>query len=57
MAVSVDTAAAHHIGARLHVQGLLAARGLLVDWGRTKTARYIEMTWPTPPTDEQQTAF
>ncbi|WP_030302657.1 hypothetical protein [Streptomyces katrae] len=30
------------------LQPTLAARGLLVDWGRTKAARYIEMTRPAP---------
>lgn len=25
------------------------ARGVLVDWGRTKTARYIEMARPAAP--------
>ncbi len=39
------------------LQPVLAARGVLVDWGRTKTARYIEMTRPAPPADEQQSAF
>ncbi|GGQ12518.1 ATP-binding protein [Streptomyces roseolilacinus] len=36
------------------LQPVLAARGVLVDWGRTKTARYIEMTCPTPPPPDQQ---
>ncbi|MFI2225430.1 ATP-binding protein [Streptomyces fradiae] len=36
------------------LQPVLAARGVLVDWGRTKTARYIEMTRPTPPPPDQQ---
>ncbi|MER5964182.1 ATP-binding protein [Streptomyces sp. NPDC002057] len=36
------------------LQPVLAARGVLVDWGRTRTARYIEMTRPKSPTDEQQ---
>ncbi|MBT2454028.1 ATP-binding protein [Streptomyces sp. ISL-86] len=39
------------------LQPTLAARGVLVDWGRTKTARYIEMTRPTPTAPEQQEAF
>ncbi|MFI8510493.1 ATP-binding protein [Streptomyces sp. NPDC085460] len=39
------------------LQPVLAARGVLIDWGRTKTARYIEMTRPKPPADEQQPAF
>lgn len=38
------------------LQPTLAARGVLVDWGRTKTARYIEMTRPSAPapTEEQE---
>ncbi|MFJ8697260.1 ATP-binding protein [Streptomyces roseolilacinus] len=36
------------------LQPVLAARGVLVDWGRTKTARYIEMTRPTPPPPDRQ---
>ncbi|KOG19993.1 MULTISPECIES: hypothetical protein [Streptomyces] len=39
------------------LQPVLAARGVLVDWGRTRTARYIEMTRPTPPADEQGPMF
>ncbi|WP_030647174.1 MULTISPECIES: hypothetical protein [Streptomyces] len=40
------------------LQPTLAARGVLVDWGRTNTARYIEMTRPAaPPPDQQQAAF
>ncbi|MEU2231871.1 ATP-binding protein [Streptomyces vietnamensis] len=40
------------------IQPVLAARGVLVDWGRTGTARYIEMTRPTPPSlDEQGEMF
>ncbi|MBT2472937.1 ATP-binding protein [Streptomyces sp. ISL-66] len=40
------------------LQPTLAARGVLVDWGRTKAARYIEMTRPAAPAPEQQqTAF
>lgn len=37
------------------LQPTLAARGLLVDWGRTKEGRYVEMTRrPALPTYEQQ---
>ncbi|MFC4979969.1 hypothetical protein [Streptomyces atroolivaceus] len=37
------------------LQPTLAARGVLVDWGRTKAGRYIEMTRrPALPTHEQQ---
>ncbi|WP_327239661.1 ATP-binding protein [Streptomyces sp. NBC_01318] len=37
------------------LQPTLAARGVLIDWGRTKTARYIEMTRrPTPPPHQQE---
>ncbi|MEU2233013.1 ATP-binding protein [Streptomyces vietnamensis] len=36
------------------IQPVLAARGVLVDWGRTGTARYIEMTRPTPPAPDEQ---
>ncbi|MCX5228976.1 ATP-binding protein [Streptomyces sp. NBC_00233] len=39
------------------LQPVLAARGVLVDWGRTRTARYIEMTRQTPPADEQSPMF
>ncbi|MGW6839648.1 ATP-binding protein [Streptomyces sp. NPDC054958] len=40
------------------LQPTLAARGVLVDWGRTKAARYIAMTRPAPePPGQQQTAF
>ncbi|GHE65899.1 ATP-binding protein [Streptomyces vinaceus] len=35
------------------LQPTLAARGVLVDWGRTKTARYIEMTRTAAPAPEQ----
>ncbi|MFE0654762.1 ATP-binding protein, partial [Streptomyces sp. NPDC059534] len=35
------------------LQPTLAARGVLVDWGRTRTARYIEVTRPTPQSPEQ----
>ncbi|MFJ3275635.1 ATP-binding protein [Streptomyces sp. NPDC086776] len=37
------------------LQPTLAARGVLIDWGRTKTARYIEMTRrPTAPPHQQE---
>ncbi|MER7954739.1 ATP-binding protein [Streptomyces sp. NPDC096030] len=36
------------------LQPVLAARGVLVDWGRTKTARYIELTRPSPPPPDEQ---
>ncbi|MBT2440069.1 ATP-binding protein [Streptomyces sp. ISL-36] len=40
------------------IQPVLAARGVLVDWGRTRTARYIEITRPAPePPDEQGEMF
>ncbi|MFF0741980.1 ATP-binding protein [Streptomyces sp. NPDC004111] len=40
------------------LQPTLAARGVLVDWGRTKSARYIELTRPAaPPPHQQQPAF
>ncbi|MER5713537.1 ATP-binding protein [Streptomyces sp. NPDC002122] len=39
------------------LQPVLAARGVLVDWGRTRAARYIEMTRQTPPADEQSPMF
>ncbi|MFE5557593.1 ATP-binding protein [Streptomyces sp. NPDC056544] len=40
------------------LQPTLAARGLLVDWGRTKAARYIEMTRPAArEPHEQEAAF
>jgi hypothetical protein len=37
----------------------LAARRVLIDWGRTSTARYIEVTRPPnqPPPHEQEPAF
>ncbi|MFF0745649.1 ATP-binding protein [Streptomyces sp. NPDC004111] len=38
------------------LQPTLAARGVLVDWGRTMTARYIEMARPAPPPPPQQQA-
>ena len=39
------------------LQPVLAARGVLVDWGRSNTARYIEMTRPAPLADEQPSMF
>ncbi|MFE5523879.1 ATP-binding protein [Streptomyces virginiae] len=40
------------------LQPTLAARGVLVDWGRTKVARYIAMTRPAPePPCRQEPAF
>ncbi|MEW1903318.1 ATP-binding protein [Streptomyces sp. NPDC086147] len=39
------------------LQPVLAARGVLVDWGRKNSARYIELARPLPPADEQQPAF
>ncbi|MCL7426899.1 ATP-binding protein [Streptomyces sp. YS415] len=40
------------------IQPTLAARGVLVDWGRTSAARYIELSLPAPaPPPEQQAAF
>ncbi|MFI0224054.1 ATP-binding protein [Streptomyces lydicus] len=43
------------------LQPTLAARGVLIDWGRTSAARYIEMTRSTPLTlptpHEQEAAF
>ncbi|MFF3426423.1 ATP-binding protein [Streptomyces sp. NPDC002602] len=40
------------------LQPTLAARGVLVDWGRTKAARYIAMTRPAPePPGRQEPAF
>ena len=39
------------------LQPVLAARGVLVDWGRSNSARYIELTRPTPPADEQPSMF
>ncbi|MEU6982682.1 ATP-binding protein [Streptomyces sp. NPDC046324] len=35
------------------LQPTLAARGVLVDWGRTNTARYVEMTRRTAPALDQ----
>ncbi|MBP5938560.1 ATP-binding protein [Streptomyces acidiscabies] len=40
------------------LQPTLAARGVLIDWGRTSAARYIEMARPAAaPPHEQQPAF
>ncbi|MGW3270073.1 ATP-binding protein [Streptomyces kronopolitis] len=40
------------------LQPTLAARGVLIDWGRTSAARYIEMTRPaTLPPQQQEAAF
>ncbi|MEU5399733.1 ATP-binding protein [Streptomyces sp. NPDC005963] len=39
------------------LQPTLSARGVVIEWGRTKTARYIELDCPTPPVADQQTAF
>ncbi|MCC5476887.1 ATP-binding protein [Streptomyces barringtoniae] len=41
------------------LQPTLAARGVLIDWGRTREARYIEITRSpaTSPSHEQQPAF
>ncbi|MFD3569696.1 ATP-binding protein [Streptomyces sp. NPDC058667] len=39
------------------LQPVLAARGVVVDWGRSKTARYIELTRPAPPADDQPPMF
>ncbi|MET7918299.1 ATP-binding protein [Streptomyces avermitilis] len=40
------------------LQPTLAARGLNVDWGRTREARYIELTEPAPaPGPQQESAF
>ncbi|MEW1545315.1 ATP-binding protein [Streptomyces tsukubensis] len=40
------------------LQPTLAARGVLVDWGRTKEGRYIEMSRPAaPPPSQQEAAF
>jgi len=40
------------------LQPTLAARGVLIDTGRTKEGRYLEMTRPAaPPPHEQQPAF
>ena len=40
------------------LQPTLAARGVLIDWGRTKDGRYIEMTRrPAPPPTSRNAAF
>jgi hypothetical protein len=39
------------------LQPTLAARGVLVDWGRTGAARYIAMTRPAEPPAHQQDAL
>jgi hypothetical protein len=41
------------------LQPTLAARGVLIDWGRTKTSRYIEIARPSAPLPphEQAAAF
>ncbi|MFF6774760.1 ATP-binding protein [Streptomyces sp. NPDC012637] len=40
------------------LQPVFTARGVLVDWGRTRSARYIEMARPaTPAPDEQSEMF
>ncbi|MBC3981912.1 ATP-binding protein [Streptomyces sp. AC536] len=39
------------------LQPTLAARGVLIDWGRTRAARYIEMTRPDQPPQQQEPAF
>ncbi|CUW28068.1 hypothetical protein TUE45_02798 [Streptomyces reticuli] len=40
------------------LQPTLGARGVLIDWGRTRTARYIEMARPpAAPPHEQEPAF
>lgn len=39
------------------LQPTLAARGVIVDWGRTGSARYIAMTRPTNPSGHQQEAL
>lgn len=36
------------------LQPTLAARGVLIDWGRTREGRYIEMTRPADPEPGQQ---
>ncbi|MFD3946828.1 ATP-binding protein [Streptomyces sp. NPDC058579] len=36
------------------LQPTLAARGVLVDWGRTSSARYVEMTRPPAPQPPEQ---
>ncbi|GHA51884.1 ATP-binding protein [Streptomyces tauricus] len=39
------------------LQPTLAARGVIIDSGRTKEGRYIEITRLTPPSHEQEAAF
>ena len=39
------------------LQPTLSARGVVIEWGRTKTARYIELDCPTTPMPDQQAAF
>lgn len=39
------------------LQPTLAARGVLIDWGRTNSARHIALTRPAAPPDQQATAF
>ncbi|MFI9101668.1 ATP-binding protein [Streptomyces fildesensis] len=40
------------------LQPTLAARHVLIDWGRSNTARYIELTRPAaPPPSQQEAAF
>ncbi|MEV6109632.1 ATP-binding protein [Streptomyces sp. NPDC051940] len=40
------------------LQPTLAARGVFIDWGRTKVTRYIEMSRPpAPPGTEQEQVF
>ncbi|MEV6310299.1 ATP-binding protein [Streptomyces sp. NPDC051840] len=39
------------------LQPVLAARGVLVEWGRKNTARYIEITRPVASQDQQEAAF
>ncbi|MFF4642223.1 ATP-binding protein [Streptomyces sp. NPDC001389] len=36
------------------IQPVLAARGVIVDWGRTGAARYIEITRPAPSSPDDQ---
>ncbi len=39
------------------LQPVLAARGVVVDWGRTKAARYIEMTRPPLPSPDERSGM
>ncbi|MBZ6142530.1 ATP-binding protein, partial [Streptomyces olivaceus] len=39
------------------LQPTFAARGVVIDWGRTRTARYISMTRPAPEPLHQQGAL